>query len=137
MGSIQHILPAGILLFSLFFAADVSASQTGRIIIGVIPEVNLVKQMERFVPLSDYIDKKTGLDIEIKPLSNYGQLYEEMRDGNIDAGFFGSLVYCITRARIGIVPLARPVQPSGKSSYTGLLFVRKDAGLNVGRAARH
>lgn len=128
MGSIGRFLPAGILL-SLFFSSTVSASQAGTIIIGVIPEINLVKQMERFVPLADYIEKKTGLEVDIKPLSNYGQLYEEMRDGNIDAGFFGSLVYCITRARIGIVPIVRPVQPDGRNSYTGQLFVRKDAGI--------
>lgn len=128
MGSIGRFLPAGILL-SLFFSSAVSASQAGKIIIGVIPEINLVKQMERFVPLSDYLEKKTGLEVDIKPLSNYGQLYEEIRDGNIDAGFFGSLVYCITRARIGIIPLVRPVHPDGKPSYTGMLFVRKDSGI--------
>ena len=51
------------------------------------------------------------------------------RSGSIDAGFFGSLVYGITRARIGIVPLVRPVQLNGKSTYTGLLFACKDAGI--------
>ncbi len=112
----------------LFSSPPVEAA-SGKIIIGVIPEVNLVKQMERFLPLSEYLEKKTGYDIDIKPLSNYGQLYEEMRDGNIDAGFFGSFVYGITRARIGVVPVARPVLPGGKSTYTGFLFVRRDTGI--------
>jgi phosphonate transport system substrate-binding protein len=102
---------------------------SGKIVVGVVPEVNLVKQMERYVPLSDYLDKKTGYDVEIKPISNYGHLYEEMRDGNIDAGFFGSFVYCMTRARIGVIPIARPVLPGGRSTYTGVLFVRNDAGI--------
>ena len=104
------------------------AAKTDKIIIGVIPEVNLVKQMERFVPLSDYLDKKIPYDVEIKPLSNYGQLYEELRDGNIDGGFFGSFVYCITKARIGIIPLVRPVGLNGKSMYTDVIFIRKDEG---------
>jgi len=81
------------------------------------------------VPLSDYLDTKTGMDVVIKPLSNYGQLYEELRDGKIDGGFFGSLVYAITHARIGVIPLVRPVQPDGISTYTGLVFVRKNAGI--------
>ena len=104
------------------------AAKTDKIIIGVIPEVNLVKQMERFVPLSEYLDKKIPYDVEIKPLSNYGQLYEELRDGNIDGGFFGSFVYGITKARIGIIPLVRPVGLNGKSTYSDVIFVRKDEG---------
>lgn len=116
------------LLLCPAFSSAAPAPQKGKLIIAVVPEVNLVKQMERFVPLSDYLDKKTGMDVEIKPLSNYGQLYEELRDGKIDGGFFGSLVYGITHAKIGIIPIARPVQ-SGKSTYTGLIFVRKDSGI--------
>lgn len=108
-------------------AADAAAAE--RVVIGVIPEVNLVKQMHRFEPLIDYLARKSGVDVEVKPLSNYGQLFEEMRDGNIDAGFFGSLVYGITRARIGIEPVVRPVQLNGSSRYSGILFIRKDAGI--------
>jgi len=108
-------------------AAD--AAPNGSIVIAVIPEVNLVKQMERFNPLGRYLEKHTGLTVEIKPLSNYGMLYEEIRDGNVDAGFFGSFVYAMTRARTGIEPLVRPVQPDGRSTYSGLLFVRKDSGI--------
>lgn len=117
------------LLSTLLYASSAFGADREKLIIGVIPEVNLVKQMERFVPLSDYLDKKTGMDIEIKPLSNYGQLYEDLRDGKIDGGFFGSLVYGITHAKIGIVPLARPVQLNGRSTYTGVIFIRKDGGI--------
>lgn len=127
MLSLVRILTAAMLL--LLTSAATAVAQSGKIIIGVIPELNLVKQMDRFVPLSDYLEKKTGFGVDIKPLSNYGQIYEEMRDGNIDAGFFGSFVYIITRARIDIEPLVRPVLPNGKSTYTGVLFVRKDAGI--------
>jgi len=119
-----------VVLFALIvFTAPSIEAASGKIIVGVVPEVNLVKQMDRFVPLSDYLDKKTGYDVEIKPLSNYGNLYEEMRDGNVDAGFFGSFVYCMTRARIGVIPIARPVLPGGRSTYSGILFVRNDVGI--------
>ncbi|HXC93696.1 MAG TPA: phosphate/phosphite/phosphonate ABC transporter substrate-binding protein [Geobacteraceae bacterium] len=119
-----------VVLFALIvFTAPSIEAASGKIIVGVVPEVNLVKQMDRFVPLSDYLDKKTGYDVEIKPLSNYGHLYEDMRDGNVDAGFFGSFVYCMTRARIGVVPIARPVLPGGRSTYSGILFIRNDVGI--------
>lgn len=116
-------------IFALLYASMAFGADKEKLIIGVVPEINLVKQMDRYVPLSDYLDKKTGMDIEIKPLSNYGQLFEELRDGKVDGGFFGSLVYAITYARIGIIPIVRPVQPNGISSYKGTLFIRKDAGI--------
>jgi phosphonate transport system substrate-binding protein len=128
MSSVRLFFTILLILAFLSFSSAFAAP-SGKFVIGVVPELNLVKQMERYNPLADYLDKKTGLDVDIKPLSNYGQLYEEMRDGKIDAGFFGSLVYGITRARIGIEPLARTVQPNGKSTYSGLLFVRKDTGI--------
>jgi len=124
----RGIITAALMLI-LFCISSASAAEKKKLIIGVIPEVNLVKQMERFVPLSDYLDKETGMDVIIKPLSNYGQLYEDLRDGKIDGGFFGSMVFGITQARIGIIPLARPVQPGGSSTYTGLVFIRKDADI--------
>lgn len=117
-----------ILTLSMLAPLSAGADTRERLVIAVIPEMNLVKQMERYTPLGKYLEKKTGLTIEIKPLSNYGMIYEEIRDGKIDAGFFGSFVYAMTRARTGIEPLARPVQ-GGKSTYTGLLFVRKDSGI--------
>jgi phosphonate transport system substrate-binding protein len=121
------------LILSLACIPSAFAAEKFKLIIGVIPELNLVKQMERFVPLSDYLDQKTGMNVEIKPFSNYGQLFEGLRDGEIDGGFFGSLIYGITHARIGIIPLARPVQPDGSSTYTGLIFIRKD--LNIKKPA--
>lgn len=123
------LLKKSALIFTLFCASSVYGADKETLIIGVVPEINLVKQMDRYVPLSDYLDKKTGMNVEIKPLSNYGQLYEDLRDGRVDGGFFGSLVYAITNARIDIIPIARPVQPNGNSTYKGTLFFRKDAGI--------
>jgi len=122
-------LKKALILTCLLCSPAVYAAEIDKLVIGVIPEVNLVKQMERFVPLADYLDKKTGLNIEIKPLSNYGKIYEYLRDGKIHGGFFGSFSYVLTHERLGIIPLARPVQPNGKSTYTGITFVHKNTGI--------
>ncbi|MBI5641602.1 MAG: phosphate/phosphite/phosphonate ABC transporter substrate-binding protein [Nitrospirae bacterium] len=100
-----------------------------RIIIGILPEINLAKQMEKYSPLCKYLGRQTGMEVGVKPLANYGLIYEELRDGKIDAGFFGSLVYGLTRARLGIEPVARPVRPDGVSTYAGYTFARKDSGI--------
>lgn len=128
MGRFKHFYPL-LLLLTAFIPAAAFAAPSGTIVIGVAPEINLIKQMERYAPLAAYLEEKTGISIQIKPFSNFGQLYEEMRDNKIDAGFFGSLAYGIARARIGVEPLARTVQPNGKSTYTALLFASRDAGI--------
>ncbi len=106
-----------------------AAAADGKLIIGIIPEVDLSKQMERYTPLVRYLGKQLGMEVGVKPLANYGLIYEELRDGKIDAGFFGSFVYGMTRARIGIEPVARPVRTDGVSTYAGYLFARKDSGI--------
>lgn len=118
-----------VLAFCMFCGAAFAAE--GKLIIGIIPEVDLTKQMERYTPMVRYLGKQIGMEVGVKPLANYGLIYEELRDGKIDAGFFGSFVYGMTRARLGIEPVARPVRPDGVSTYAGLLFTRKDSGIKT------
>ncbi len=117
-------------VMSLLLCSTVSHAGQ-KIIIGIIPEIDLMSQMERYSPLCKYLGEKLGIEVGVKPLTNYGLIYEEMRDGKIDAGFFGSFVYAMTRARIGIEPLARPVSPDGTSTYSGLTFVRNDSPIKT------
>ena len=126
---LKYLAVMTLALAGIFSSAEDSPAAGEKVIIAIIPEINLVKQMERFIPLCDYMKAKTGVEVEVKPMSNYGQIYEEMRNGNIDAGFFGSFVYALTRARIGIEPIARPVDLGGRSTYSGITFVRKDSGI--------
>src|SRR3990172_6252902 len=125
MRKILFILAAVFVLLQ----TGLAAAAEERIIIGIIPEVNLTKQTERYAPLCKYIGRHIGMEVGVKPLSNYGLIFEEMRDGRIDAGFFGSFIYAIARARIGVEPLARPINPEGISTYAGYTLVRKDSGI--------
>ncbi len=132
MKTISRYLAIGTLALSVLFLMDADSNAAGnKIIIAIIPEVNLVKQMKRFTPLADYLEEKAGIEVDVKPLSSYGQIYEEIRSGKIDAGFFGSFVYVISKARLGVEPLVRPVSPDGRSNYSGLTFVRKDSGIRT------
>jgi phosphonate transport system substrate-binding protein len=126
MKRLLTIMMIGVALFCSVREAD---SAEGRIIVGIVPEVNLAKQLDRYAPLCKYLGKKIGIEVGVKPFAHYGLIYEEMRDGKIGAGFFGSFVYVMTHARIGIEPIARPVTPEGISTYAGYTFVRKDSGI--------
>jgi len=113
----------------LVVAAGKTLAADDKLIIGIIPEINLAKQMERFLPLCKYLGRKIGMEVGVKPMANYGQIYEGIRDDKIEAGFFGSFTFGMTHERIGIEPIARPEKTDGTSTYTGLTFVRKDSGI--------
>jgi phosphonate transport system substrate-binding protein len=67
--------------------------------IGLIPEQDLFSQIDNF--LSD----------------------------KLDGAFFGSFTGALAIKKLGVAPLARPVWLDGKSTYYGLIIVRKDSAI--------
>lgn len=110
--------------------------QRGEIVIGLIPEINIFQQMERFAPLAEYLSRETGQPIKFKVLPRYGNIIENFEHEHLDGAFFGSFTGALAIRKLGIVPLARPVNTNGKSTYAGLIFVRKDSGIRNVAAMR-
>ncbi len=104
--------------------------------IGLIPEHNIFTQLERYKPLARYLTDKTGIDINLKILSRYGNIISNFVSMNLDGAFFGSFTYTLAHTKIGLEVLARPESAEGISTYYGLLFVRKDSGLKKGKDMR-
>jgi len=99
------------------------------LVIGLIPEQNIFKQVERYKPVADYIYKKTGYKIELVALPMYGNVIDRFTDKHMDGAFFGSFVYTLAHAKLGVEVLVRPENLKGISTYHGLIFVRKDSGI--------
>jgi len=100
-----------------------------KFLIGLIPEMNIFKQKQRFTTLGEYLSKKTGLDIKFTILSRYGNIIESFEKEKMDAAFFGSFTGAAAVYKLGVVPIARPVNPDNASTYKGYLFVRKDSNI--------
>lgn len=97
------------------------------IIIGLIPEQNIFRQMERYEPLASYVSKKIGVKIKLKVLTRYGNIIDNFVAEGMDGAFFGSFTYSLAHAKLGVEVLARPENSEGISSYHGLIIVRKDS----------
>lgn len=97
------------------------------LVIGLIPEQNIFKQMERYTPLTEYLSGKTGLRIKLKVLTRYGNIIDNFVSTEMDGAFFGSFTYALAHKKIGVEALARPEDLKGSSTYHGLIFVRKDS----------
>jgi phosphonate transport system substrate-binding protein len=99
------------------------------LLIGLIPEQNIFKQVERYTPLAEYLSEKTGLKIRLKVLTRYGNIVDNFASLGLDGAFFGSFTYALAHRKIGVEVLARPEALDGSSTYHGLIFVRKDSGI--------
>jgi phosphonate transport system substrate-binding protein len=99
------------------------------LLIGLIPEQNIFKQIERYAPLAEYLSKKVGVPVRLKVLTRYGNIIDNFSSSGLDAAFFGSFTYALAHLRLGVEVLARPEALDGTSTYHGLIFVRKDSGI--------
>ncbi|MBI5015102.1 MAG: phosphate/phosphite/phosphonate ABC transporter substrate-binding protein [Deltaproteobacteria bacterium] len=97
--------------------------------IGLIPEQNVFAQAARYRPLGEYLQKKTGAAITFTILPRYGNIIDRFRQLRLDGAFFGSFVGALALERLGVEPIARPVNLDGTSTYRGYIFVRKDSGI--------
>jgi len=124
------------LLLSLPFALPASAGERERpsrdkVLIGLIPEMNIFKQKARFKLLGEYLGRKIGVAVQFTVLSRYGNILERFEAERMDGAFFGSFTGALAIERLGVVPLARPVNLDGSSTYHGHLFVRKDSAIRT------
>ena len=98
-------------------------------VIGLSPEQNIFKEVERYTPLAEYLTKKCGFDVRVKVLTRYGEAAEDFTRQEMDAAFMGSYSYVLAHRKFGVEPLARAERLNGSSVYHGLLFVRQDSGI--------
>jgi phosphonate transport system substrate-binding protein len=117
------------LVFSLFPFSSIARAEQKEVLIGLIPEMNVFKQRERFKPLAEYLSKKTGVKVNLTILSRYGNIIERFTSEKMDGAFFGSFTGALAIQKLGVVPLARPMNLDGSTQYWGYLFVRKDSGI--------
>ncbi|PJB32446.1 MAG: hypothetical protein CO109_04580 [Deltaproteobacteria bacterium CG_4_9_14_3_um_filter_65_9] len=104
-----------------------------KLLIGLIPEQNIFKQMERYEPLMGYLYRKTGTKMKLKILPRYGNIIDNFKSSGLDGAFFGSFTYTLAHAKVGVEVLARPVALDNTSTYHGLIFVRKDSRVRTAR----
>ncbi len=108
---------------------SLAQSSQQKILIGILPEMNVFKQKQRFKLLGEYLAKKTGVTVEFTILSRYGNIIERFTAEKMDGAFFGSFTGALAIKKLGVVPLVRPVNMDGSSTYHGYLFTRKDSGI--------
>ncbi len=118
-----------LVVIMLFAQPAIAQSGQSKLLIGLIPEMNIFQQKLRFALLGEYLSEKTGLPVEFTILSRYGNIIDSFNNEKMDGAFFGSFTGALAIQKLGVVPLARPVNLDNTSEYHGYLLVRKDSGI--------
>jgi phosphonate transport system substrate-binding protein len=93
-------------------APGMAAENPAELRIGLIPEMNVFEQVDRFRLLADFLS-------------------ERIVKKEVDAAFLGSFTGALASVQLGMEPVARPINLDGSSTYWGYIFVRKDSGIET------
>lgn len=104
-------------------------SRTEPLVIGLIPEHNLFMQLERYEPMARYLSEKLQTEVKLKVLPRYGNIIDNFVSTGLDGAFFGSFTYALAHRKLELEVLARPESLEGRSTYYGMILVRKDSGI--------
>ena len=118
------------LAFFFPLASEADAGEENLVIV-LLPEMNVFIQKQRFTPLAAYLSENLGIEVRLTILSSYGEVIEKTRTGEVDAAFLGSFTAALAISQLGFVPLARPINMDGTSTYYGQIFVRKDSNIKT------
>ncbi len=102
--------------------------QRYEILVGVVPERNVIVQEQRYQPLINYLSQRLGkgFSVKLKLLPSYLDVCKGLVAGDLAAAFIDSLAYVAVQKHVNV--LVRP-EFNGKSSYKGLIFTRQDSGI--------
>lgn len=118
----------------LLVVPPISRAENGKeMLIGLIPEENIFKQMDRYRPLAKYLSDKLGITVKLTILSRYGDIIDGFTSRKMDGAFFGVFTGALAREKLGVEPLVRPVNLDGTSFVQSYVFVRKDSGIKGAR----
>ncbi len=122
----------GIVIFFLVIVCiPLKAACKEELLIGLIPEENIFKQMDRYTPLAEYLSSRLGIKVKLTILSRYGDIIDRFVTRDMDGAFFSILTSVLATEKLGVEPIARPVNLDGTSSITSYIFVRKDSGIKT------
>ncbi|MEJ2182224.1 MAG: phosphate/phosphite/phosphonate ABC transporter substrate-binding protein [Nitrospirota bacterium] len=118
-------------LLTALLLLPVGGGADDEFLIGLIPEQNIFKQVKQHRPLATYLSKKLDVPVRLTVLSRYHHIVDRFVSRGMDGAFFGILTAALAEEELGVVPIARPVNPDGKSTAQSYIFVRADSGIST------
>jgi phosphonate transport system substrate-binding protein len=118
-----------ILFFSVTFSGSYAEQKT--LLIGLIPEQNIFRQFQRFLPLTEYLSKRIDREVKLTILSRYGDIIDRFSSRNMDGAFFGVLTGYLAIKKMDVEPSVVPIELDGSSETFGYIIVRRDSRIET------
>jgi len=104
--------------------------------LGIIPERDVFAQRKAYRLLADYLQTKNlgtpqRTTVELLTASSYAAALKDLEEGQVDAAFVGSLVAVLAYDRCGAQVTLKSEMLNGKSTYSGVVFVRDASPVNT------
>lgn len=100
---------------------------------GRVPSQTVIKLLQNNAPLIEVIEDKLNVDMEVKFAKDYSHIIENMKAEKYSAALLGPLAairYEDAVDTIAYTPLVRPLRYGGKDHYSGIIFTRKENGID-------
>jgi phosphonate transport system substrate-binding protein len=78
-------------------------------------------------PLIDYLEKETGMKVEMTIPTNYAAVVEAIANDQVDIAYLGGFTYVQASKRAGVIPL---VQRDQDQNFHSLFITNPDTGIN-------
>ena len=97
--------------------------------IGLVPELNIFAQKDRYAPLFAYLSDTLGVNFETVSLANYGESLNLLHYQKLDGALVGSLTEAMAIKGFGAEPVVSLRYLGGAAANNGIIFVRKESGI--------
>lgn len=98
--------------------------------VGAIPSEDAQKVRETYNPLVNYLEKKTGMKVELFVATDYSGVVEAMRSGKLDIAYFGPFSYILAADKAGAEAFAVENRKGSGTTYRSIIVVNPEAGIN-------
>lgn len=99
--------------------------------VGAIPAEDAQKTRENYKSLANYLQKKTGLPVEIFVATDYSGVIEAMRAGKLDIAMFGPFSYVLAADKAGAEAFAVEIRKGSGTSYQSMVVTHPDSGIKT------
>jgi len=97
--------------------------------VGAIPSEDGLKTRELYKPLMVYLEKKTGMKIDLFVATDYSGVIEAMRSGKLDIAYFGPFSYILAADKSGAEAFVVENRKNGGVSYKSLVVTNPNSGI--------
>ncbi|MDO9168346.1 MAG: phosphate/phosphite/phosphonate ABC transporter substrate-binding protein, partial [Methylobacter sp.] len=98
------------------------------LVMGLIPAENNEEMIQKFEPMRQYLELKTGEPVKVFTATDYSGVIEGMKKGRVDIAWFGPLAYVLAEKEANAEAFAVGVRSdTGLSTYRSLFVVPEDS----------